>query len=87
MDVSNNISLLISETYVETKPQLYDIPSLIFIIPYRDRKQHKDMFIDHMKKILDSSSEKQSYTFYFSHQYDYRPFNRGAMKNIGFLAI
>ena len=89
MDISNNISLTITETQIETHTQSYDIPSLIFIIPYRDRQGHKDMFIEHMTKILDSdsSTEKQLYTFYFSHQYDNRPFNRGAMKNIGFLAI
>ena len=31
--------------------------------------------------------DTEPYELYFAHQYDNRPFNRGAMKNIGFLAI
>ena len=36
------------------------IPKKIFIIPYRDRKQHKELFITYMTKILedDASSYK-----------------------------
>lgn len=59
------------------------IPDIVFIIPYRNRKTHKDFFERHMKYILqDTNSE-----IYFSHQCDNKSFNRGAMKNIGFLAI
>jgi len=64
-----------------------NIPSRVFIIPYRDRVNDKKIFIENMTTILDDETKKDTYEFYFSHQYDTRPFNRGAMKNIGFLAI
>ena len=53
----------------------------LFIIPYRDRFAQRQVFINHMSKIL----EDEEYEFIFVHQCDNRPFNRGAMKNIGFL--
>lgn len=56
----------------------------IFIIPYRDRMQHKTFFIRHMKHVLEDIPENE-YKIWFIHQLDNRPFNRGALKNIGFL--
>lgn len=53
----------------------------LFIIPYRDRFAQQQVFINHMSKILEGAE----YEFIFVHQRDGRPFNRGAMKNIGFL--
>ena len=61
------------------------IPKLIFIVPYRDRETHKNFFINHMKTVV--MKDRDDYEMYFVHQVDSRPFNRGAMKNIGFLAI
>lgn len=58
----------------------------VFIIPYRDREQHKHFFLRHMNYLLEDWN-KNSYEFYFVHQKDNRQFNRGAMKNIGFLAV
>jgi len=58
-----------------------DIPEKIFIIPYRDRIQHKTIFLHYMKTIL----EGQKYRIYFVEQNDKRKFNRGALKNIGFI--
>ncbi len=59
------------------------IPKRIFIVPYRNRVQHKFFFSKYMSYILE---DKDDYEVYFSHQCDARTFNRGAMKNIGFLA-
>jgi len=62
------------------------IPTKIFIIPYRNRKFLKIHFEKYMKYILEDIP-KETYEIYFVHQKDSRPFNRGAMKNIGFLAM
>ena len=60
------------------------VPNKIFIIPYRNRPEQKLFFTKYMEMILEHSAE---YEIYFSHQADERIFNRGAAKNIGFLAI
>jgi hypothetical protein len=60
------------------------IPRIIFIVPYRDREQQYRFFSIHMKTILEDFPEG-SYKIYYVHQKDTRSFNRGAMKNIGFL--
>ena len=62
------------------------IPKMIFIIPYRDRKTHLDYFQKHMTTILEDFSN-EDYAIYYIHQCDRRNFNRGAMKNIGFLYV
>ena len=53
---------------------------IIFIIPYRDRENDKAAFRERFRS-------NTNYELFFVHQRDARPFNRGAMKNIGFLAI
>lgn len=63
------------------------VPKRVFIVPYRDRELHKTMFIQKMTTLLEDEVLTNPYEIYFSHQCDKRPFNRGAMKNIGFLAI
>ena len=60
------------------------IPKRIFIVPYRNRIQQKFFFSKYMSFILE---DKNDYEIYFSHQCDARTFNRGAIKNIGFIAI
>lgn len=62
------------------------IPQKIFIVPYRNRIQHKFFLSKYMTFLLEDE-EPGNYEIYFSHQTDTRPFNRGAVKNIGFLAM
>ena len=59
------------------------IPKRIFIVPYRNRIQHKFFFSKYMNFLLEDMDD---YEIYFSHQCDARTFNRGAVKNIGFIA-
>lgn len=58
------------------------IPKRIFIVPYRNRAQQKFFFCKYMSFILE---DKDDYEIFFSHQCDSKTFNRGAMKNIGFI--
>ena len=62
------------------------VPKFVFIVPYRDREPHRVFFNTYIQKVMEDVPEKD-WTFYFVHQRDSRPFNRGGMKNIGFLAI
>ena len=66
----------------ETKLDI--VPSVVFIVPYRNRHQHKMFFLTYLTSIL---PENLKYEIYFSHQCDIRSFNRGATKNIGFIAV
>lgn len=61
-----------------------NIPTKVFIVPYRNRPQQKFFFSKYMSFILENQTD---YEIYFSHQCDARSFNRGATKNVGFLAI
>jgi len=62
------------------------VPKFVFIVPYRDREPHRVFFSTYIQKVMEDVPEKD-WTYYFVHQNDKRPFNRGGMKNIGFLAI
>ena len=63
-----------------------DIPKMVFIVPYRDRRQQRNFFINQMKVVLEDIP-KSDYKIYYIHQKDDRSFNRGAMRNIGFLIL
>ena len=61
-------------------------PKLVFIVPYRDREQQQKFFATQMKTILEDYKPEE-YKIYYANQNDTRDFNRGALKNIGFLAM
>ena len=63
------------------------VPKVIFIVPYRNRPQHKFFFSNYLTSVLKGSEIDLNYEIYFSHQCDARSFNRGATKNIGFIAV
>lgn len=56
----------------------------IYIVPYRDRAEHLEFFKTYISHVDPKTSD---YRVLIIHQRDQRPFNRGAMKNIGFLAV
>ena len=83
-----NIQIILEEyvTHIEPEIIVNKIPEMVFIIPYRDREIEKQLFLIQMDKIL-SNDEKSKSRILFIEQYDTRTFNRGAMKNIGFIII
>ena len=56
----------------------------VFIVPYRDRAAHKEIFLNHMRILL---KDEKDYEIIFVHQTDKRKFNRGGMRNIGFIYV
>ena len=62
------------------------VPETVFIVPYRDREPHRKALLEAMATNL-ADWESDKYKIIFIHQCDERPFNRGAMKNIGFIVV
>ena len=56
----------------------------VFIVPYRDREPQKAIFLSHMGNLL---KDEGDYEILFVHQKDKRKFNRGGMRNIGFIYV
>ena len=81
--ISENISINI---LTEEEENSSNIPKFVFIIPYRNRALYLQTFIKKMTYVLEDIP-KTDYEIYVIHQNDTRKFNRGAMKNIGFLYI
>jgi|UniRef100_A0A6C0ISJ6 hypothetical protein len=64
-----------------------NIPKIIFIVPYRNREMQQRFFHHHMTSYILKDMNKDDYEIYYIHQKDTRPFNRGAIKNAGFLVM
>lgn len=65
-----------------------ETPHTIFLIPYRDREHHKKLFLDYFNQVKKHNNwNNNEVKEFFIHQCDKRFFNRGAMKNIGFLFV
>jgi len=62
------------------------IPKIVFIVPYKNRREEKLHFSIYMKYILEDYNEND-YEIYYSHQVENKPFSRGGTKNIGFIAV
>ena len=82
----NNIFLdnVMKIDIIQNEDSKTNIPKIVFIVPYRDRENQKNWFtqkINHLANII------PFFEVYFIHQNDVRIFNRGAMKNFGFLHI
>jgi hypothetical protein len=52
------------------------------IIPYREREEHLERFIEHFTEFM--SDKKINYQIFVIEQYDIKPFNRGRLLNIGY---
>ena len=60
------------------------IPTHIFLIPYRNRKDELKIWTQNMKKYLDNQLGEDKYQVWVIHQTDTKMFNRGGLCNIGF---
>ena len=60
-------------------------PKIVFIVPYRNRANNLNVFRVMMTHMLEDY-DPSSYEVFFAHQDDMRPFNRGGIKNVGFMA-
>jgi len=85
-NITFEVDVDMAEIYTDPLPVSKDplVPSIVFIVPYRDREEHHRKFSEHMKYIL---ADVRGYKIYYIHQCDNRGFNRGAMKNIGLRVI
>ena len=63
-------------------------PHTVFIIPYRNRANEKKYLDDYFVRLKnDRNWSDDQVKFLYIHQVDNKLFNRGAMKNIGFIYV
>jgi len=86
ISIEEPVSLSINENLDQPVTNITIIPKIVFIVPYRNRESQLAAFKSHMKYILEDYN-KEDYVIYYIHQTDKRVFNRGAMKNIGFIVV
>ena len=59
-------------------------PEIVIIVPYKNRKSHYNFYIKYMNNYM-NNIYKKNFKIFFCNQLEDKPFNRGAIKNIGFL--
>lgn len=77
----SDISYNYEDIYYEGSKIIPIMEQYNFIIPYRDREEHLKIFMEVFSKFYLGKDCR----FYFIHQSDDKPFNRGALLNMGFL--
>lgn len=63
------------------------VPDTVFIVPYRDRPSHKKIFMEYFDARVRPRTDLGIIDIILVNQADSRSFNRGAMKNIGFMYL
>ena len=79
-------TMIVHETEEPDEPD-ESTPTIVFIVPYRNRQVHKDIFDAKMNDVILSDKPQEYFKICYVNQADNNNFNRGAMKNIGFLIV
>jgi len=67
---------------------IHNIPHTIFIVPYKNRIEHKELFNKYIIELKSYNKwSDNDIDIYYSQQCNNKMFNRGAIKNIGFIAM